>query len=153
LTLIRGALPAFPGINPKWFCSKVANSAVFDALRIAGGGNTPEAAHKAFLAEYNRHERKCPRRSGGGKRRHFSGAWNLNPGWKWASWDSAYYAGPKLSATVTMIGDKFLLTVWKGTTKLDEAEYRSPISAMNAAEVMGVKGRSGGKKRHGKGKR
>ena len=39
LTLIRGALPAFPGINPKWFCSKVANAAIFDALKTAGGGN------------------------------------------------------------------------------------------------------------------
>lgn len=39
LVTVRGALPDFPGINPKWFCSKLANSLVFDALKIAGGGN------------------------------------------------------------------------------------------------------------------
>jgi len=37
---LTGALPEFPGINPSWFCSKRANSLVFDALKVAGGGNT-----------------------------------------------------------------------------------------------------------------
>ena len=96
----------------------------------------------------------CERCKGGGKRRHAQarpgwkdGAWKLNPGWKWASWDSAYYAGPVLSATVTMIGDKFMLTVWKAHTKVQEHDYSYPISAMNAAEEMGVKGGAGGKRR------
>jgi HK97 family phage major capsid protein len=37
---VAGALPEFPGINPRWFCSKRANSLVFEALKTAGGGNT-----------------------------------------------------------------------------------------------------------------
>jgi len=110
--------------------------------------------YDANVRESARQAAAWSRGPGGGKRRHAQdrpgwkdGAWKLNPGWKWASWDSAYYAGPVLSATVTMIGDKFMLTVWKAHTKVQEHDYSYPISAMNAAEEMGVKRGAGGKRR------
>lgn len=39
LLSVSGALPMFAGINPAWYASKKANSLIFDALKVAGGGN------------------------------------------------------------------------------------------------------------------
>jgi hypothetical protein len=113
------------------------------------------AEEEAAVRHATRCDENWPARKPGGKRRHgISGdPWKLNPGWKWQSKDSAYYAGPVKSAIVTMIdADTFLLTVWRDGVKLEEHDYHYPISAMNAAEEMGVKGRAGGKSRHGCGK-
>jgi len=40
LVSLTGVLPEFPGINPSWYISKRGNSLTFDALKVAGGGNT-----------------------------------------------------------------------------------------------------------------
>ena len=40
LVNVSGTLPEYPGINPRWFCSKRANALVFEALKAAAGGNT-----------------------------------------------------------------------------------------------------------------
>lgn len=40
LSGVRASVADFPGLNPKWLCSKVFGAAVFDRLKASAGGNS-----------------------------------------------------------------------------------------------------------------
>jgi len=52
LVSVIGALPNFPGINPKWYSSKRGNALVFQALKTAAGGNSARDLEGRPLNEY-----------------------------------------------------------------------------------------------------
>jgi HK97 family phage major capsid protein len=49
---VIGVLPEYPGINPKWFASKRANALVFQALKVAAGGNSIRDIEGRVMNEY-----------------------------------------------------------------------------------------------------
>lgn len=49
---VIGVLPEYPGINPKWYCSKRANALVFQALKTAAGGNSMRDLEGRPMNEY-----------------------------------------------------------------------------------------------------
>ena len=52
LVNVIGALPEYPGINPRWYSSKRANALVFQALKTAAGGNTARDLEGRPMNEY-----------------------------------------------------------------------------------------------------
>jgi hypothetical protein len=80
----------------------------------------------------------------------YSGAYILNPGWRWAAWGTAVITYPSgVNATVGLLSTgRALLTVTKNRVR-EQHEYAGPISAMNAADEEHSSNRYGGKKRHG----
>lgn len=65
LLTVSSALADYEGIMPKWYCSKRAKALVFDALKVAGGGNTiitlEGASRKAWLEDEIEISSKMPK--------------------------------------------------------------------------------------------